>query len=154
MLGHGKSWSYSHWVKTPSTRDTNTVRTSFTKAGDFFLTSMGGLNTGPTENSGFLTHTYYISSSATNLQSNDLSVSLSTWYHVVTTCDGTTTRMYFNGNLCASGPAHTSGYSSYKFDDGVGRYSSAYSAGEVDQIRLLNKAISGDEALFLYNNAA
>ena len=79
------------------------------------------------------------------------------WYHTVGTYDGSNVKIYVNGVL--------EGTTSYTATPGTtdqplvigrwyGNYNAYYHDGEIDQVRIFNKAISDSEVTTLYNETA
>lgn len=74
------------------------------------------------------------------------------WTHVAGTYDGTTWQVYVNGNLVGSAVSHASAFSSGKFWC-IGRkpsQDSNYFDGEIDEVRLYNRALMASEIQNLF----
>ncbi len=85
------------------------------------------------------------------LQSN-IVVQTGTWYHVAVTIDGTTARLYVNGNLEASGATATN-YTPHT-DFRIGRVSCCAAdmfGGLVDEVGVYNRALTATEISSIYN---
>lgn len=81
------------------------------------------------------------------------------WVHVVGVSEGTTAKIYFNGNLCRSGEngsitALPSDYANKWLLVGSDYYPSGYTRtlkGKMDDLRIYNRVLSASEVLSLYN---
>jgi|GEM_PF-4400081 len=73
-------------------------------------------------------------------------LSINNWYHVVTTNDGTTTRLYINGVLNNSSPQIIKNCVSYNFWIGDrSTYPAFHFNGTIDEARVYSRALSADE---------
>jgi uncharacterized repeat protein (TIGR01451 family) len=73
------------------------------------------------------------------------------WYHLVGSCDGTNAALYVNGQLSGSGPVdlnYVGSASSFRLGSSV--CCGEYYAGLVDEAGLYSRALTGTEALALY----
>jgi len=80
---------------------------------------------------------------------------INTWYHVAATYDGTNMRVYIDGVEETSGafPAALSGpinVSSHNCEIGSDGFSSIHFSGQIDDVRIYNRALSSDEIADLY----
>jgi hypothetical protein len=79
------------------------------------------------------------------------------WVHVVGVSEGTSAKIYFNGNLCSSGgsiKALPSDYANKWLLVGSDYYPSGYTRtlkGKMDDLRIYNRVLSANEVLSLYN---
>lgn len=73
------------------------------------------------------------------------------WYHVASTYDGSTFRLYVNGTQVASG-SHTTGVATATTATYIGTYNNVeqYLNGTVDEVMILNHHLSADEIYQLY----
>ncbi len=74
---------------------------------------------------------------------------LNTWYHIALSWNATTMYGYFNGNL-----VNSAGYTNTSSSGGgstIGSQSPAYFAGEIDDVRVYNRALSAAEIAAIYN---
>ena len=82
------------------------------------------------------------------------SVLVNTWTHVVATYDGTTRKIYLNGNLSISdtptAPNVTANQSLYFGSVGGG----AYFPGQIDDVRIYNYALTANQIKTLFNNGS
>ena len=66
------------------------------------------------------------------------------WYHVVGTYDGTTARIYLNGEAVASG-ARTAGENTVPFRIGASPRGANYMNGNISSAKIYNKALTASE---------
>ena len=99
-------------------------------------------------NSGGAWGTY---SSSVEFLNGGSAVSLNTWYHVVTTYDGSNATVFVNGSIIV-GPSARS-YNVTQSLAYVGRYvgPSEDWIGNIAQVMFYNRALTGDEILQIYN---
>lgn len=81
--------------------------------------------------------------------------STTTWYHIACTWDGTTAKLYVNGQLSSGSSASFSGTSTFNADSSltIGTGDSGYgfmTEGLIDEVRLYNRALSKGEVEKLY----
>jgi len=79
--------------------------------------------------------------------------SINTWYHVVTTFDGDTTRIYVNGTKLGSNNKQV--WNTVQGDFAAGRillsgYGQTYFSGKIDDIRVYTRALNQKEITLLY----
>ena len=67
-----------------------------------------------------------------------------TWYHVVGTYDGTTARIYLNGEAVASG-SRTAGSNSVPFRIGASPRGANYNNGDIARAFIYSRALSASE---------
>lgn len=82
---------------------------------------------------------------------------LNQWQHIVLTFDGTTSRMYYDGEevMMREPPTSTLGASVYNVSIGKGGWSSGYSfGGDLDDARIYNYALSSAEVKQLFDQGA
>ncbi|MEM4733383.1 MAG: LamG domain-containing protein, partial [Candidatus Bathyarchaeia archaeon] len=81
------------------------------------------------------------------------SLSLNTWYYIACTYDGTTMRMYINGNLINSTSCKGNIYSSIGIPLYVGSMNSThyFCRAIIDEIRIYPKALTADQISRSYN---
>jgi hypothetical protein len=95
---------------------------------------------------------FYDGSSFTNPTAVDVSTNV--WYHLTYTWDGTTIRLYVSGASTASdatGRTATSSGQVYRIGRSYDGGSTSYITGEIGQVLIYNRAITGAEALQNYN---
>ena len=83
------------------------------------------------------------------------SISLNTWYHFAWTFDSDAARCYLNGMLIETDAAPTGDLSTSATDFRIGSRSDDANwdmQGEVDEVILFNRTLSGDEIEALFNN--
>lgn len=90
-----------------------------------------------------------------NVGSNFISsvnkLAVSTWAHLCLTYDGTTARLYFNGKLDSSAVAFLDPPEAFSR---IGSYiGSQFWQGQVDDVRVYWRTLSGSEVRFLYDNS-
>lgn len=74
------------------------------------------------------------------------------WNHVAVTDDGTTASMYVNGVLVDTGPGESSSITT-NLRIGTRYTNSTYFSGDVDEVRVYNRALAADEIETLYQGA-
>lgn len=74
-----------------------------------------------------------------------------TWYHVVASGDGSTTRLYVDGVEMASGSV--SGFNSTPFEPHIGSWDSSgnYFDGRIADVRIYDHTLSSSEVQYLYD---
>lgn len=96
---------------------------------------------------------FYITDGATTFHTNTV-CNYNTWYHVVYTWSGTELKFYVNGSLDSTFTAVSCNFQSSGNGHKIGEYhhNGNYEwEGEIDQVRIFNKAISASEVTTLYN---
>ena len=82
----------------------------------------------------------------------DSSPNTGQWYHVLGTWNGSTVTLYVNGSAqTTTASASTIGYNT-DFPATIGRYSSNYFQGLVDEVALFNTALSSSDITAIYNS--
>jgi hypothetical protein len=76
------------------------------------------------------------------------------WVHLVATYDGTTARIYFNGDEENSAAKSAISYSDGPFVIGKTGSAAAYYNGYADEVGIWSRAITADEVVSLYNGGA
>jgi len=98
----------------------------------------------------------FIEKAGTNLLTSKKSIVAGTWYHIVTTFDGSTWNLYINGQLdnSVSGTSVLTN-SSAKFMIGARQYVGAegYFSGTIDSTKIYNRALTASEVLSNYNSS-
>lgn len=90
--------------------------------------------------------------------SSPTALSLNTWTHVAGTFDGTTEKLFINGIEVASQPFTGSIIASNAYPMAIGRLSDAgvgasrYWNGQIDEVRIWNRALTGAELMSKMNN--
>jgi hypothetical protein len=74
------------------------------------------------------------------------------WYHLVGTYDGSQIRLYINGALAGTPTSITGSIASTNDPCYVGRYTTPYFNGTIDEVRISNVSRSADWILTEYNN--
>ncbi len=98
---------------------------------------------------------YTFNASAVQVGGNISTYSINTWQHFVATYDGSTMRMYKDGVVSATtysqtgNMANTSG--GPRIGGGSGSGSEYYMNGQIDDVRIYNRALSASEITQLYN---
>jgi len=103
--------------------------------------------------SGSTDNKFYLSDGAASYHTNTV-CAYNTWYHVVLTWAGTEMKFYVNGSLDSTFTAASCNFQSSGNGHKIGEYfyNGTYEwEGEIDQVRLFNKAISASEVTILYN---
>lgn len=103
--------------------------------------------------SGSVDNKFYITDGAASYHTNT-TCNYNTWYHVVYTWSGTELKFYVNGALASTFSAVSCNFPSSGNGHKIGEYhhNGNYEwAGEIDQVRIFNKAISASEVTTLYN---
>lgn len=149
LLKPANAISFSCWIKTPEMIDqyilcTKNSMSSYFEAYDLcidpslhFMARKGG-------------------PLGMNMVVSTVSVTLNTWYHLVTTIDDSEVKLYVNGVLEASTPSTFTGFdyvSGKKVFIGVSNESSydAPFTGTIDNLRFYNRTINAAEVSALYN---
>ena len=144
------NFTLSVWIKTT---DTSAYITSFRDP--MYITLGTGLYTGGTHGMGIYdgSNSYFINNAAMQ------GINDGNWHHIVMTHDGTNLKGYIDGSLIGTVSTGTttqfSGGTNYN-RIGVradGNTAAAYD-GDIDQLRIFNKAISAAEVGKLYGNGA
>ena len=81
--------------------------------------------------------------------------SFGNWYHLVGTCDGSTMKLYVNGNLIDSKSVSgtiTNYEKSVYFGKHTNPHADVYLPGLIDEIRIYSRALTASEILNHYNN--
>jgi hypothetical protein len=77
-------------------------------------------------------------------------VSKNEWHHWVGTYDGNTMKLYIDGSLVANASvSKTMATSAYPLR--IGHYDTEWFNGVIDEIRICDRALSGDEIVYYYN---
>jgi len=84
---------------------------------------------------------FHVTSSSINYDSSTVA---DTWYHVVGTYDGTTARIYLNGEAVASG-SRTAGSNSVPFRVGASPRGANYNNGNIARASIYNRALTASE---------
>jgi len=103
--------------------------------------------------SGSTDNKFYITDGASSFHTNTV-CNYNTWYHVVYTWSGTELKFYVNGSLDSTFTAVNCNFQSSGNGHKIGEYhhNGNYEwEGEIDQVRIFNKAISASEVTTLYN---
>ena len=91
---------------------------------------------------------------STSITSASNSYNDGNWHHVVGTIDGNRVmKLYIDGNVESSTPTANSSATSPLYTLEIGRrafYNSQYFNGSIDQVRIFNRALDGDEVFKLY----
>jgi len=133
VLSGASEYSISFWMN----RDSSS-------SGIGYIMYLGGLPYVYSDDSnGHLRHR----ANDTNLNSSNLSDD--TWYHVVVMNDGSTSKIYINGELDAQA-ADTIGNHSEVYIGRNGSSGNSYFYGKLDEIRVYNRALSPREVKKLY----
>jgi len=85
-----------------------------------------------------------------------ITLNAGTWYFAAATADGANLNLYLNGSLVAAQPTTLSGYSSgypFKVGSAVLDATGNYFAGSIDEVALLDKALSATQIQTLYSVA-
>ena len=82
-------------------------------------------------------------------------ISLNKWQHIITTFDGTAFKTYINGKLSNSYVETPTGYSNNN-TIGISGYdlTSDPTNGQIDDVRIYNYALTGEQVKTLYNNGS
>ena len=138
-----QSFSMSAWVKSSGSGGLIVSKMNDSVAWDgYYLREIGGrFNLG-------LLKTY--GSVALNL-SSATSVSANTWYHVAVIYNGSQARMYINGILDASA-SYAGGYDTTTVPLSIGGRGGSSYAGQIDDVRIYNYALSADQVKLVMNN--
>jgi hypothetical protein len=78
-------------------------------------------------------------------------IAINTTYHLCGTYDGTSLRLYVNGVLEKTGAYSTGSTNTYNLNFGRRPAASNYLNGQLEDIRIYNRALSADEVLTIYN---
>lgn len=103
--------------------------------------------------SGSTDNKFYLSDGLASYHTNTV-CAYNTWYHVVLTWAGTEMKFYVNGSLDSTFTVASCNFQSSGNGHKIGEYfyNGNYEwEGEIDQVRLFNKAISASEVTTLYN---
>jgi len=79
------------------------------------------------------------------------------WVHIVGTYDGTTNKLYVNGSLIAENQSTGNEVLNANVSLDIGRFLAsgiAYYKGEIDEVRIYNRAISNSEIIELHNGCS
>jgi hypothetical protein len=90
---------------------------------------------------------FHVTSSSINYDSSTVA---DTWYHVVGTYDGTTARIYLNGEAVASG-SRTAGSNSVPFRVGASPRGANYNNGNIARASIYNRALTASEVKQNFN---
>jgi len=85
-----------------------------------------------------------------------ITLNAGTWYFAAATADGANLNLYLNGSLVAAQPTTLAGYSSgypFKVGSAVLDATGNYFAGSIDEVALLDKALSATQIQTLYSVA-
>jgi hypothetical protein len=81
---------------------------------------------------------------------NGYSIGANTWVHIVTTYDGTTAKIYYNGTMLASGSkAWNTPGSAFRLGRNINGSNGFY--GHVDDLKIYNRALTDAEVTQLHN---
>jgi hypothetical protein len=95
---------------------------------------------------------FYISTTSSNaIGSGDSTtvISAGVWYHVVGTYDGSTVRLFING-LLENSTSHSGNLSASTQNNLIGKSGDALFAGQLDDIRIYNRALTAGEVSQLW----
>jgi len=90
---------------------------------------------------------FHVTSSAVDYNSSTIA---DTWYHVVGTYDGTTARIYLNGEAVASG-SRTAGSNSVPFRVGASPRGANYNNGDIARAFIYSRALTASEVKQNFN---
>lgn len=148
-LTNGESYTYSAWVNPANLPSFGQAYTLFGIGGQTMLLV----------NSTFYNRivwnyiSYNTNSVSTSLVTpSGFSISANQWTHFVAVKDGTTTKMYINGQLVATGVF--SGITNYSGGGFIGKragVSNQNMYGKVDDVQIFNAALNDSQVLALYN---
>ena len=143
--------SLSVWVKTTDTNAPAIVYKSSTTIDREYAFVLSGINANPSFRifGGGRAENFDILNGASSL--NDGS-----WNFVVCVSDGTFLRLFVNGNEDANQIARTQSMGNYTSGLQIGRYggNALYYSGQIDEVRIYNRALSADEIRQLYRMGA
>jgi hypothetical protein len=143
------SFSFSFWVANSATGSTNSYFISTDDPAVYPDSENKVLIIGRRDSSGKLAFAFYLN----DLDSATLMTTDGTWQHWVCTYDASTNarKIYLNGSLDASDTASADFQGTGNVEFGYGIYQ-AY--GKLDQVRIFNRVLNGDEIWKLYAEGA
>ena len=140
----GATWTCEAWINASSTN-----------AGRKMI--LGGANScrdwGIVVNDGELGEVSRPPGGCSQIFGSGVMVVTGTWYHVVGTCDGTTAKIYVNGQLRNAGTVESS-YTAYEGGMRIGGEACCTGdnfAGLVDEVTLYSRALTDAEVASIYN---
>jgi hypothetical protein len=140
------SWTFTHWVRSPAAPTGDNVEQTFQNAEAF---GFSWDHTNPT-----VRQAIYMRDSGMNYLAGKFTSTLqaNTWYFIAGTWDGVTRRAYLNGIQEATeteSDALSAGSGCVCIGAGFNRTSNF--KGQIDDVRIYNRALSADEIKRLYN---
>lgn len=145
IVGSFSALSVSAWVKADSYGPFfNVVASQYTAGvgGAFFLEAVGtemwfGLSNG---------------SSFAGLAKYTTTLPTGSWYHVVGTWDGSSTKVYINGTLGSQTGSYSASLGGGTISFKVGSMLDGYWNGKIDEVGLFNTGLSASDVTAIYNS--
>lgn len=138
--------SVSAWVNSDSFGVFNVVASQYTanSGGAFFLETVG-------------TQMWFALSNGsgyTGLAKYTTALSTGTWYHVVGTWDGSTTKVYINGSLGSQTGSYSGSLGGSSVSLKVGSMLDGYWNGKIDEVAVFNSGLSASAVSSIYNSGS